>query len=322
MSRTSPGVARARPSSTALLPTAAALVTVVFWASAFVAIRHVGREITAGPLTLGRLVVGSVLLGAFLFARPRRWPARRDWIPLLVCGVLWFGLYNVALNEAERRIDAGTAAMVIAVGPLVLALLAGLFLGEGFPRQLMLGSAVAFAGVLVIGAASSSGDAQTVGVLLCALAAVAYAVGVVAQKPLLGRLPALEVTWLACVIGMICCLPFLPALISETADAQLSTIGWLVYLGAFPTALAFTTWAYALSHTSAGKLGATTYLVPPIAVGLGWLLLGETPVGLAFAGGALCLVGVYLSRRAPSRRQEPAAARAKHEQEQELEPPQ
>ena len=320
MSRTSPGIARARPSSTAFLPMAAALVTVVFWASAFVAIRHVGREITAGPLTLGRLAVGSVLLGAFLFARPRRWPTRRDWLPLLVCGVLWFGLYNLALNEAERRIDAGTAAMVINIGPLVIALLAGLFLGEGFPRTLLLGCAVAFAGVVVIGLATSSSDATTAGVVLCALAAVAYAIAVVVQKPLLGRLPALEVTWLACTIGMICCLPFLPTLISETADAQLPTIGWLVYLGAFPTALAFTTWAYALAHTSAGKLGATTYLVPPIAVVLGWLVLGESPAGLAFAGGALCLVGVYLSRRPPSRRREPAAAPAN--QKQELEPPQ
>jgi len=329
MMRTSLDTARARPSPTNLLPIAAALVTVVLWASAFVGIRHVGREFTAGPLSLGRLVVAGVMLSAFVLvvrrraagepghatARLRRRPTQRDWLPLLVCGVLWFGLYNVALNQAERRIDAGTAAMLIAIGPLVLALLAGLFLGEGFPRQLVLGSAVAFSGVLVIGAASSSRDAQTAGVLLCVLAAVAYAIAVVAQKPLLSRLPAVEVTWLACMIGMICCLPFLPALISETATARPATVAWLVYLGAFPTALAFTTWAYALSHTSAGKMGATTYLVPPIAVGLGWLLLGETPVGLAFAGGALCLVGVYLSRRAPSRRKARAAAA-------ELDPPQ
>jgi drug/metabolite transporter (DMT)-like permease len=73
----------------------------------------------------------------------------------------------------------------------------------------------------------------------------------------------------------------------------------MVYLGAFPTALAFTTWAYALRRTSAGRLGATTYLVPPIAVLMGWVLLGESPALLAIAGGALCLVGVYVARRAP-----------------------
>jgi drug/metabolite transporter (DMT)-like permease len=69
------------------------------------------------------------------------------------------------------------------------------------------------------------------------------------------------------------------------------------YLGAFPTAVAFTTWAYALARTDAGRLGATTYLVPPISVLLGWALLSETPPLAALAGGVLCLIGVALSRR-------------------------
>ncbi|MGH3372841.1 MAG: DMT family transporter, partial [Nocardioidaceae bacterium] len=265
--------------------------------SAFVAIRHVGHELSAGALSLGRLLVGSLLLGAYAVTQPRHRLARRDWLPLLLCGLLWFGVYNLALNDAERRLDAGTAAMVVHIAPLLIALLAGVVLSEGFPRQLVIGSAVAFAGVLVIGTSSSTGRAETWGVILCVLAAVSYAVGVVAQKPLLGRLPAAQVTWLACTIGAICCLPFAPDLVRETADARASTIWWTVYLGAFPTALGFTTWAYALKRTSAGRMGATTYLVPPVSIALAWLLLGETPALLAIAGGALCLAGVAISRR-------------------------
>ena len=68
-------------------------------------------------------------------------------LPLLVCGLLWFGAYNVALNSGERRVDAGTAAMLVNVGPVLIAVLAGLLLGEGFPRALFVGCAVAFAGV-------------------------------------------------------------------------------------------------------------------------------------------------------------------------------
>jgi drug/metabolite transporter (DMT)-like permease len=287
---------------TAVLALAAAGVTVLLWASAFVAIRHVGREISPGPLTLGRLVVGSVVLGTVVLARGARWPVRRDWRLLLVCGLLWFGVYNVALNAAEQRVDAGTAAMLVNVGPLILAMLAGVLLGEGFPRRLVVGSLVAFGGVLVIGAATSGRSAGAAGVLLCLVAAVGYAIGVVAQKPLLGRLPALEVTWLACTVGAIACLPFAPQLASQATEARVSTLGWVVYLGAFPTAIAFTTWAFALSHTTAGRMGATTYLVPPVAVLLAWLLLDESPEPLAFAGGALCLLGVAVARRTRSRR--------------------
>ncbi len=288
------GPATSKPPALAL---GAAGVTVVLWASAFVAIRHVGTEVSPGPLTLGRLLVGSLVLGAVLAVRGFRRPARRDWPLLLVCGLLWFGVYNIALNAAEQRVDAGTTAMLVNVGPLLIALLAGLLLGEGFPRHLVTGSLVAFAGVVVIGTATSGREAGTAGVLLCLVAAVGYAVGVVAQKPLLARLPALEVTWLGCTIGAVACLPFAPQLVEEAGDARPSTLGWVVYLGAFPTAIAFTTWAYALSHTTAGRMGATTYLVPPVTIVLAWALLGETPVALAFVGGALCLAGVALSRR-------------------------
>jgi drug/metabolite transporter (DMT)-like permease len=71
----------------------------------------------------------------------------------------------------------------------------------------------------------------------------------------------------------------------------------MVYLGVFPTALAFWTWAFALSRTTAGRLAATTYLVPPLSVLLGWLLLSEAPPALSLLGGALCLLGVLVSRR-------------------------
>jgi drug/metabolite transporter (DMT)-like permease len=283
------------------LATGAAAVTVVLWASSFVAIRHVGTEISAGSLSLARLGLGSIFLGALLFTRRtpavRRWPTQRDWLPLIACGVLWFGVYNIALNEAERRLDAGTSAMLVHIAPLLIAVLAGLGLGEGFPRQLVIGSLVAFAGIVIIGTSTSSGRAETWGVVLCVVAAISYAVGVVTQKPLLSRLPAAEVTWLACTIGAVVCLPFAPTLVDELRTADASTIWWVVYLAAFPTALGFTTWAFALRRTSAGRMGVTVYAVPVVAIVLGWLFLGETPAVLALAGGALCLTGVAISRR-------------------------
>ena len=283
---------------TELLALGAALITVALWSSAFVGIRSAGSEFTAGPLTLGRLLVGTVVLGAAALTRGVTRPARGDVVPLLVCGLAWFGIYNIALNEAERRIDAGTASMLVNVGPILVAILAGTLLGEGFPRGLVLGCVVAFSGAIVIGLATShDGLASGWGTALCVLAAFAYACAMVAQKPLLRRMSALDVTWLACTIGTIACLPFAPALLRELGHAQPSKIAWIVYLGAFPTAIAFTTWAYALARTPAGRLGSTTYLVPPIAIALAWAILAETPPLLAIGGGALCIAGAAIARR-------------------------
>src|SRR5436190_1079192 len=184
----------------AWLPLAAALVSVVLWAGAFVGIRAAGRSFSPGALALGRLTIGSVLLGAIAAMRPFVRPTRRELLLLVLAGLLWFGVYNIALNGAERQVDAGTAALLV--------------------RELK--------------AASASG------------------------------------------------------------------IGWLLFLGIFPTSIAFTTWAYALARGTAGRVVATAYLVPPITIVLSWLILGEVPAAIAIFGGALCLVGVYIARREPA----------------------
>jgi drug/metabolite transporter (DMT)-like permease len=294
MSTTAPA-----PSRTTPLVLAAALTTVGLWASAFVGIRAAGHDLSAGALSLARLLVGSIALGALVAVRRAPLPPRADVPRLLMVGVLWFGVYNVALNEAERHVDAGTAAMLVNVGPVIIAVLAGTLLGEGFPRSLVAGCAIAFAGAVLIGAATShDGLRPSTGTLLCLVAAVTYAIAVVAQKPLLARTSPLTITWLACTIGAVCCLPFAGQLARQaTEEASTATLAWTVYLGLFPTAVAFTTWAYALSRTSAGRMGATTYLVPPLATLMGWAYFGETPPALALAGGVLCLGGAALARR-------------------------
>jgi drug/metabolite transporter (DMT)-like permease len=285
------------------LALAAALVTVTLWASAFVGIRDAGRALGAGPLSLGRLVVAAAVLGAIVAVRREALPPRADLPRLVLFALLWFGAYNVMLNAAEHRVDAGTAAMLVNVGPVFIALLAGVVLREGFPRTLLAGCAVAFAGAIVIGAATSERGVQAGwGAALCIAAALAYAGGVVAQKPLLERTSGLQVTFLGCVVAAVACLPYAPGLVHDVRSAGVGPVAWTVYLGAFPTALGFTTWAYALRRTTAGRMGATTYMVPPLAVVMGWLFLGETPPALALAGGALCLAGVFVARGGRLRR--------------------
>jgi drug/metabolite transporter (DMT)-like permease len=187
--------------------------------------------------------------------------------------------------------------MLVNIGPVLIAILAGLLLHEGFPRTLFTGCAVAFAGVAVIAVATSNGSRTTAGVLLCLAAAAAYAGGVVAQKVVLRSLSGTQTIFLCCVIGILVCLPWAGGLVHELGRSPGRSIGWLVYLGLGPTALGFSSWAFALRRTDAGRLAATTYLAPPLSVLLGWAMLGETPAALAYLGGALCLAGVAWSRR-------------------------
>ncbi len=278
---------------------AAAGVTVLLWASAFVSIRDAGASYSPGALALGRLLSGSTVLVALLLATRTGWPPRAAWPGIATSGVLWFGGYMVALNWGEQLVDAGTAAMVVNLGPVLITLLSAVLLGEGLPRPLLWGTAVAFAGAVVVGVSTAEvGRAPVAGVLLCLVAALTYAVGVVAQKPALRHATALQVSAFGCLVGTLACLPFAGLLVEEVARAPLGATLNMVYLGVFPTAVAFTTWAFALARMPAGRLGVTTYLVPVLVVALSWLLLDEVPRPLALLGGALCLAGVALSRRA------------------------
>ncbi len=292
------------------LAAGAAAVTVLLWASAFVAIRSAGDAYSPGALALGRLAAGALALGVIWAVRREGLPPRTAWRGILLSGLLWFGFYMVVLNWGEQQVDAGTAALVVNVGPLLIALLGARLLGEPMPPRLVAGMAVSFAGAVTVGLSmSGSGGSSVLGVLLCLLAAVAYAFGVVAQKPALGRASPLQVTTFGCLIGAVACLPFAGQLVREAARAPLPATLDMIYLGVFPTALAFTTWAYALSRTTAGRMGATTYAVPAVVVLMSWLVLGEVPGALTLAGGVLCLAGVAVSRSGARGRSGRAAAR-------------
>lgn len=273
-------------------------VTVLAWASAFIVIRGVGPFLGGGPLALGRLLVGVVALSLLLIGTKWVRPTAREWALIVLYGIAWFGAYNVTLNIAEHTLDAGTTAMIVNIGPILIALGAGVFLGEGVPKWLAIGAGIAFAGVILIGIGSgTAGTGDSVGIWWALIAALTYAIGVIAQKRALRRIPSTQITWIGCVVGAIVCLPYLGTLLGELAVAPLSAILGTVYLGVVPTALAFTTWGYALSKMPAGQLGITTYVVPAIVVVLSWLVFGEIPAVLAIVGGIVCLVGVGASRR-------------------------
>jgi drug/metabolite transporter (DMT)-like permease len=282
----------------------AATVTVVLWASAFVAIRSAGHEFSAGALALGRLLPGAAVLALISVIRRAGWPPRAAWPGIAATGLLWFGVYMVALNWGEQHVDAGSAAMVVNTGPILTALLSCWLLKEGLPRPLIQGMMISCAGVVLVGIATSAGKHPSLaGILLCLLAALSCSLAVVSQKPALRHASPLQVTTFGSALGALACLPFSGQLVSQLATAPLAATLSVAYLGVFPTAVAFTTWAYALSRTPASKMAATTYLVPALTVLMSWSILGQVPSWLALAGGMLCLAGVAVSRRRPGTRQ-------------------
>jgi drug/metabolite transporter (DMT)-like permease len=272
----------------------ALMVTILAWSSSFPAIRVALDSFSPAHVALLRYCVATLALGLCVWRSGAPLPPRRDLARIAVIGALGLGIYNVALAAGEVTVPAGTASLLIATAPIWMAVIAASIGRERIGRRAALGLVVGFAGVGVV---QGGGFALDGGVLLLLLAAALQAGYSMAQRPLVERHGAITFLFCAAASATLVLLPTAAGVPAALAAASPRALGAIVFLGLVPGALGYATWAYASTRVSTTAAGAALYLVPPCALLLGWLVLGETPAPSALAGGALVLAGVALARR-------------------------
>lgn len=276
---------------------AALTVTVVLWGSAFVAIRAVvsADAYSPGQLSAARLLVAAVLLAGLVGARGGiRIPEKRDAMTFFALGATGQMLYQLLLNAGEQTVDGGTAALLIAIAPMLAALTAVITLGERLTAAGWIGTVVAFAGAATIAIAAGASMSGGVGILLVLAATCLWAIYLVIQKTLAGRYDSLELTAWPMWIGAALLLPFAAGLPHVVATAPLAATAAVVFLGAFCSVAAFMTWAYAIRRLPVTVATSALYAVPVAAFVVGIVFLGEVPPPPALLGGVLAILGVAL----------------------------
>ncbi len=271
----------------------ALLVTIVAWSSSFTAIRIALGGFSPAHVALLRYLVAAVALGLWAWRRGATLPAGRDLIRIGVVGALGLGIYNVALAAGEQTVPAGTASLLIATAPIWMALGSAEPIGGRGAVGLTLG----FAGVAVVQSGAAGLWAIDGAMLLLLFAAALQAGYSIAQRPMVARHGA--VTFLACASGAaaLVLVPTAGGLGAELAGASPAALVAVVFLGLVPGAIGYGCWAYASTRVSTAAAGAALYAVPPVALALGLVVLGEAPGPGALVGGALVLGGVALARR-------------------------
>jgi drug/metabolite transporter (DMT)-like permease len=272
---------------------------VVFWASAFPAIKLGLAGMGPAHLTLARHLVASIAFLGFLAAfRSRPWPAWRDVPRFVGLGAIGITTYHLALNFGEVHVSAGASSLIIATAPALTALVAWWLTGDRLPALGWWGSAVALAGVaLVVWGDGALGSMHPAAGLVL-LSAVATAFFAVLQRSLLTRYRPLEVTAYVTWGGTLPLLVFLPGLGEALANAGPPALLATLHLGVVPSAIAYTLFAVALSRASAPIVTSFLYLVPVVALLLSWWWIGEVPSLVTSLGGAVAVVGVALVQRA------------------------
>lgn len=272
----------------------AVVITIVGWASAFPAIR---AGLTAfGPIELGalRFAIAAVPAALYLLIRRPALPAVDELWRFAFGGVFFVAIYTILLNYGELTISAGAASFIINVNPIITAVLAMMLLGERFPAMAWVGTFVSFAGIGIIALGEGQGLTFNTGALLILGSALCTSINSIVQKRLFSRHHPLTVSAWNMILGALCLAPALPSGLAQMAAADSEPFWSVVYLGIVPSLIAYASWSVALSRLPASRASNFMYCVPPVAVLIGFLWLGEMPGLFGILGGVLALAGVVL----------------------------
>lgn len=273
----------------------AILVTILFWASAFVGIRYAVREYSPESVACGRFIVASVALAFIAVAKKIRLPAPAD-IPLIMLnGLLGITLYMWLLNWGSRSLPAGTASFIVSAAPVFTALVSIPILGERINAWGWFGILVSFFGIGFINWTELSGSGSAAGSLAVLAAAVLMSFYNIFQRKLLRKYSPLEATIYPIWAGTLFLLAFLPKLAAEMPNVHATTNLVIVFLGIFPAAIAYLLWSFALSKVSrTSYVTSFMYLTPLVTLAIGRALMRELPDPRAIIGGLIVIAGMLV----------------------------
>jgi drug/metabolite transporter (DMT)-like permease len=271
----------------------------LIWGASFLFIAEGLEALAPDGVTFTRIAVGFATLA--LVPSARRPIARRDWAATALLGVLWLAFPLSMFPHAEQQVSSALTGMLNGATPLFAAAVASIVARRLPSRAVLTGLIVGVSGAVLVAVPTlSEGQSSTFGVLLIVVALASYGFAINLARPLQQRNGALPIVWRALGVAVVLTAPLgIPAVAHAhwTFRAALC----LLALGALGTCVAYVLTAVAAGRIGAARASATTFLIPPVALVLGVLVRAEVVGIVSMAGGAVCIGGAWMIRRATLR---------------------
>ncbi len=263
-------------------------VAPAIWGSTYI----VTSELLPPDRPFTAALIRALPAGLLLLVFTRQMPAGRDWWRLLVLGALNIGIFQALLFVAAYRLPGGLAAVLGAIQPLLVMVLAWSVDGRS-PAQTTLWSAVAGIFGMAVLLLSPQTVFEPVGIAAALLGAACMAAGVWLTRRWKLDLPLLPLTGWQLVIGGLMLAP-----VAWLADAPLPALGRLewaayTYLSLAGALLAYALWFRGVTRLPTVAVASLGLLSPLTAVLLGWALLSQSITGTALLGLLIVLASVF-----------------------------
>ena len=279
-----------------ILPYFAAFGTILFWSSAFPAVRYALEYFSPGALMIYRFLVASAFLLGYCAIKRVPLPGRRDVPFFAAAGFIGLFMYMWAFNTGTGMVPSGISGFVIAAAPVFTLILSIIFLKEKAGLLIWIGVILSFAGIGVIAFAQIYQVQLNIGVVLLLGAAIFTSIFNILQKRLMRKYTAIQATAYSVSFGTLFMCIFIPDMLRQLPYAPLSANLVVVYLGLFPAAIAYFLWAYALNAVEKTiYITSFIYLSPFLASLMAFWWLGEVVPTLAFVGGVIVIAGMIIT---------------------------
>ncbi|HTD92178.1 MAG TPA: DMT family transporter [Chitinophagaceae bacterium] len=276
------------------------MIVLLIWASSFTITRSVVKDVPPILFALLRYSVASIVMVCIYYSQRSKIkpPATKMHGQVLLMALSGISLYYIFFNISLAHTEASVGALIQGFIPVVVMILAYVFLKEKISLRQVFGSVICLAGVILIGFISpgKSGGNSLFGNLLMIAAVICWAVYTILSK----RVAQTDSIWLTTRLTVIGTILLLPAVLIEMWRQplpQIGATGWaaIIYMGIFPSAISYLWYNNALKHISATRVGLLLNLDPVFGAVLAVVVLNEPLYSLQIVGAVLVFAGILLS---------------------------